>query len=743
MNSEKVNKIICDKLSQLTFTQYIKLLGEKPIINKGQKQEYDKVKVQYKLMKRYTNFLRKNNYKKEVEYNIANKEYGRQVAIGDSLQKLNRKIRGVLCLDTLTDYDIENAQPTILKELCKEKGLVCFNLEKYTSYREKVIEELQSELFLTREEVKNLIISCLFSETCIYNVGKKKIKNTYFLELQKEIKNIQEYFYINNPDLVLYLKKKGKTKNLKGSLLSHILATKENEILEYVINKFKCNVKIFDGFLSDHVHDIEEINNYCSLKYKVKWTKKDLNLDILEELLELDISDNILSFVGDSVKDIALYLLENKFTKLFICYDEFYFHNGNIWINKEKELKRLLKCEISKCDLYQETAKGFICINDNVKGVNDTYEFIINHTPRNDDLINNIWNNSINKLFYKNGYYDFKDGKFKNDNRDTTIYITKNLNMKSNPKIRKEIYDRILNPIFSENEIIRDSFLYEMSQTIAGNYQRKIWYCLEGVRNSGKGIISDCLFNSFQNYVSITNADNFIYKDSNGDSAKSLSFLTDFEFSRLVITQEISLKENGKTLLDGNRIKKFVSGGDKVEARKNYQDEKRFKLQCSLMLCCNDLPIRQPGDCNEFLKHYLFNSKFIGSNEEKKYDYIKYYEKDETLKSDFLIREEVINEFTLILLDHYNKKVELPKQEEEIEEADDTAKLFNMFEFTNKSSDKISNSDLYYSILEVHKIPFTKNKISRLLKSKGAKNITENNKRGFSCIKFKEEGDFN
>ena len=113
------------------------------------------------------------------------------------------------------------------------------------------------------------------------------------------------------------------------------------------------------------------------------------------------------------------------------------------------------------------------------------------------------------------------------------------------------------------------------------------------------------------------------------------------------------------------------------------------------------------------------------------------------LKSDFLIREEVINEFTLILLEHYNKKVELPKQEEEIEEADDTAKLFNMFEFTNKSSDKISNSDLYYSILEVQKIPFTKNKISRLLKSKGAKNITENNKRGFSGIKFREEGDFN
>lgn len=738
---EKVNKSICDKLSQLTFTQYIKLLGDKPFINKGQKAEYDKVKVQYALMKRYTNYLRKNDYKKEIEYNVANKEYGRQVAIGDSLQKLNRKIRGVLCLDTLTDYDIENAQPTILKELCKEKGLLCYNLEKYITHRKEILEELQSDFMLNREEIKNLLISVLFSDSKIEYLGKKKIKNTYFLELQKEIKNIQEYFYNNCSDLVLYLKKKGKTKNIKGSLLSHILATKENEILEYVISKFKCNVKIFDGFLSETDHNIEEINKYCSSKYNVTWCKKDLNLDILEELDNLDISENILSFVGDSVKDIALYLLENKFKKLFICYNEFYFHNGNIWINNEKELKRLVKCEISKCDLYIETPKGFYCINDNVKGVNETYEFIINHTPRNDDLINDIWKNTINKLFYKNGYYDFKDGKFKNDNRDTTIYINKNLDMKSNPKIRKEIYDKILNPIFSENEINRDSFLYEMAQTIAGNYERKIWYCLEGLRNSGKGIISDCLFNSFENYVSVTNADNFIYKDSNGDSAKSLSFLTDFEFARLVITQEISLKENGKTLLDGNRIKKFVSGGDKIEARKNYQDEKRFKLQCSLMLCCNDLPVRQPADCNKLLKHYLFNSKFIGENEEKEFDHIKYYQKDETLKSDFLVRNDVINEFTLILLDHYNKKVELPKLEEEVEEENDFKKLYNLFDFTQRESDKISNSELFVVVLDQMKIPFTKNKISRLLKAKGAKQINISNKRGFGGIRFKDCGD--
>lgn len=740
---EYVNKEVCDKLALITFGQYIKLVGYKEIENKSKKQEYDKVKNQYAMCRRYCKEQIRNNYKLYREYDITNKEYGRQFAVGDSLQRLNKKIRGVLGYDIYYDYDMKNAQPTLLRNMCTEKGINCSNLDKYVKYRDMVFEELQEQLEADRQEVKDLIISCIFSENTITTFNKKKIKSYYFKEFQKEIKEIQQKFFEDedNAKTIKVLKKRG-SKNIKGRLLSYILSTKENEVLEHVCSKFAHNVKIFDGFLSKNKYDITDINEYCKDKYDIEWGIKELDTDILEDLDDLDISNNPISYCGESILDIAMYLLKVKFNKLFICNGELYYHNGNIWFSKKEEIKRLIKCEISNCDLYRQCGDEFVCVNDNVKGVNDTFEFIYNHTPINDNLLDDIWNNTIRKLFFQNGYYDFNSRSFKTDNRDTLICIKRDLNMKSNPTIRKEIYDRILNPIFNNRNDTRDSWLYEMSQTLAGNYERKTWYCLEGMRNCGKGILSDFLTNSFQSYIQITNSENFLYKDSNTDSAKANSWLCDFSFSRLVITQEVSLKDGKRTFLDGNKIKKFCSGGDKIECRKNFQDEQRIRLQPSLMLCCNDLPDRKPNDCNEFLKHYIFNSKFVGEDEEQLLGDINYYKKDETLKSVFLANKEVQNEFILILLEHYDKHVSLPKQStvELEEEENDYKRLFSLFDFTNNDNDFVSNEDLMHYIQE-NDIAFTKNKLTRILTGKGAKADRYKGKRGLKGIVIKENND--
>ena len=737
---EYVNKEVCDKLSLLTFSQYINLVGDKEITNKSKKQDTDKVKNQYAMMKRYCRLQIKNNYKITREYFATNREYGRVYAEGDSLQRLNKKIRGALGNDIYYDYDMSNAQPTILKNLCEEKGINCSNLDRYVKYRNEVFEELQDQMGATKDEIKNLIITCIFSEKVLTVFNKKKIKAYYFIELQKEIKNIQNKIF-NNPeyqDTLKVLKKRGSN-NIKGRLLSYVLSKIENDILEYVGEKFSHNVKIFDGFLSKYKYDIKDINEYCKNKYNITWTEKQLDTDILETLEDLDVSNNPMSYCGESVLDISLFLLKNKFTKLFICNNELYYHNGNIWFNKKDEIKRLIKCEISNCDLYREVGDEFVCVNDNVKGVNDTYEFIFNHTPIEDNLLDNIWDNTVKKLFFKNGYYDFSDCTFKQDNRDTLIYIKRDLNMESNKSVRKEIFDRVLNPIFNGKEETLKSWLYEMAQTIAGNYERKTWYTLEGLRNCGKGILSDFLINSFQSYIQITNSDNFLYKESSADSAKANSWLCDFSFSRMVITQEIGLKDGSKTFLDGNKIKKFCSGGDRIECRKNFQDEQRIRLQCSLMLCCNDLPERKPNDCNEFLKHYIFTSKFVGEDEEQLLGDINYYKKDETLKSQFLNRKDVQNEFILILLEHYNQKVILPKQQEDIEEENDFKRLFDLFDFTGSLHDRIDNKELFSYVIDEKKCPFSKNKITRLLKGKGASPVLKNNSRGLGGLRFKKD----
>lgn len=393
-----------------------------------------------------------------------------------------------------------------------------------------------------------------------------------------------------------------------------------------------------------------------------------------------------------------------------------------------------IKKDISLCHLYVAQEKGVKCMNDNVKGVNELFDFVYNHVNVDDELINRIWENSKNRLYFKNGYYDFKDGKFKNDNRDTFIVIERDFNMEEDLEVQKEIYEKILNPIFGDDQNLIQSWLYEMSQCMAGNINRKNWYCLEGMRNCGKGVLTDALCNSFGRYMRVTNSGNFSYRENTADEAKGNSWLSGFEFARLVYTNEISLKENGRTYIDGNKIKKFCSGGDFIQCRQNFQNEKYIRLQCSLMICCNDLPERKPTDCNEKLIHYLFNSKFVNEHESQDIPGVKYYPTDETLKSQFLTREDVQNQFTLMIINSYNKPVAPPTNaKEELEEDNDYSKVFNLFEFTKNAKDRVSNKELE-SIIKVYNIPFTKHKVSRLLKNKGCQPY-KHKERGLSGLK--------
>ena len=51
-----------------------------------------------------------------------------------------------------------------------------------------------------------------------------------------------------------------------------------------------------------------------------------------------------------------------------------------------------------------------------------------------------------------------------------------------------------------------------MSRIIAGHIEDKRWILFQGLRNCGKGMISDMLKNSFESYIRTTNSGNFIIK---------------------------------------------------------------------------------------------------------------------------------------------------------------------------------------------------------------------------------------
>jgi phage/plasmid-associated DNA primase len=177
-------------------------------------------------------------------------------------------------------------------------------------------------------------------------------------------------------------------------------------------------------------------------------------------------------------------------------------------------------------------------------------------------------------------------------------------------------------------------YLYRIARIIAGHVEDKIWVLMQGLRNSGKGVLSDLLQNSLESYVKTTNSGNFKYKKTNVDEAKSLSWLVNCRFCRLIISQEIDISEK----INGEMLKKFSSGGDMIEARLNFSDEIVFKMQCSLMICSNDMPEIQPADAMEFCDEFQMKSKFIDStfDEKKKLNTYKYYDKDPLIKTEFL-----------------------------------------------------------------------------------------------------------
>ena len=71
------------------------------------------------------------------------------------------------------------------------------------------------------------------------------------------------------------------------------------------------------------------------------------------------------------------------------------------------------------------------------------------------------------------------------------LLVPRTLPLESNETIRAEIYEKVLNPIFSvtsedsDRAQLRDFWLQKAARAIAGEYLDKIWIVMEGLRDCG------------------------------------------------------------------------------------------------------------------------------------------------------------------------------------------------------------------------------------------------------------------
>lgn len=752
---EKVNLDIAKKLNLLTYAQFTELFNKS---TSKRHDDYD-IRGEYTKIKNYAKELCKSDNNLKVEYGfVENKDFGRLQSKTPSIQRLYNGFRGLLCDGVTYDLDMNNCHPHIIMNLCKKHKIPCYNIQKYIDNREPYLKAVMDELNISRAEAKALYLTCINKEHLTTKIKNKVIKNNDFIEFDKETSNIiNSLFDIYKKDFFKYVEK--AEYNQKGKLVNLVLCKIENEYLNKALEYLKSeNIEVctlmFDGcMIYKGDYDINNITKQLDKLFKkenIKWSFKEHNTELLDDLNSLDLKE-IDYYNASDIIELANYIIETKLKNKLIKHSgQYYLITDDIILTSMDDIKAQLYTIFSENEYYiQENGKEKL-ISKKHSQLNNLVESVLNLVKSSKtNFINEVWNDTLFKIYFQNGFYDFKQNQFiKTNQLKTFIKIERQFNEQSNKKIREQIYNKILNPIFSiinpEEDLVnvqlRDNFLYNISRAIAGHIESKQWILMQGLRDCGKSVISALIKECFQIYIEFTNVGNFVNKNLNTDSAKALSWILDYQFKRLAITQEVSLQD--KQGIDGSIIKKFCSGGDYINARKNNKDEVEFRIQSSLMICCNDFPEISPTDTMEFCREYQIKSKFVKEDypEESKLKTFSYFKADETIK-EFTKQKDVINEFLLIILEAYNNKVEYPKsikQElEAVEDEEDTTKLFNLFEFTNDKKDIITNDDLRIA-LKNNNVIFAIKKCKILLKTRGAQDYRNGATRGLNYIKFIE-----
>ena len=232
----------------------------------------DKEKLKYILdnndFDQEVNNLAKNYYdsldeigRKRIQYKQKYKCKNQYYRVGSCLSYLKKEIRNSIMPKNIKDIDMVNSHPVILLNLCQKNEITCNILKNYVENRDLILDSSGNN----RKSVKEMFLTILNGGFKEKYSDDNRINN-YWKLLEKEIIEIQKYFYSKDKR---YFE---KGFNYLGKNLSRIILDIENQILQIMINHFvikRVNVftleydglKIYSDGKSKHfsLNDLEKI----------------------------------------------------------------------------------------------------------------------------------------------------------------------------------------------------------------------------------------------------------------------------------------------------------------------------------------------------------------------------------------------------------------------------------------------------------------------------------------------------
>lgn len=575
-----------------------------------------------------------------------------------SLERLEKTLRHSLCSGLYWDIDMVNAQPSLLSQLSKRYGLKLNFLTQYENNRNEIIRKIMTELNMTRDEVKEWIIKCIFGS----NIPELKQLQLELKTLANELRNDYNDLY----DSVV----KTKEKNIIGTFLAYVAQSEETKCLKLMDEYFTKNGREVGVFCYDGcmvvVIEGESAFPVSLLKGCEKYIKSAIGYDVKLQIKEMKCSEE---FNNTSTKllrltDVDDVYMANKFISKM---------DGNIindndqgimifqpdigfWTNDVNTLRN----EIVKADLIEETMDGIV----NYSGYLYKQDIIIKLVPA---LLPSVKfcethiDKTIGKLLFKDGIYDMPTRTFSR-NFDKNLYFAGRID-RNFPEVRNEELIIKLNKIlfndpFKDNE--QDVGVYQkqlIARAIAGHYHDKFMIWAIGETNSGKGVQSEALLKCFETFVSTYTPNSLLYnKNSGADEAKKLSWVYAIHNSRISIGNEVRMALGMP--LDTSILKSLVSGGDLLPMRKNFKDEEYKKNRSILMYFCNDMPTFSSLDnaTIQRIKIYEYKLTFI----DKPMDQLESWERLAIPMKNLFDDDEYKNAYFWIIMDAYTTKCPSP-----------------------------------------------------------------------------------
>jgi len=252
-----------DKLN-ITNVKYLLSLSDDEWESNWDKKYSKKETKSY--LKQYRKLLHTilDTNEEEIERTYAMSGNNRLYAKG-GISLLERNLRNFIQHEDIMDYDMRNAQPTILLYLTKKANLPYVNLEYYCNNRDEVLSNCDFD-------GKNYVNYAMFEDKPKKS-GNQFIDAMFVEFLNNRDKLIDCYKDNLNPN------RKKNDKNPKGSSMSNILCYWECYILNSVIKRFPpkaINTLIFDGFYSTLPIPIENLDEWTK-EFGIKWKVKPLD----------------------------------------------------------------------------------------------------------------------------------------------------------------------------------------------------------------------------------------------------------------------------------------------------------------------------------------------------------------------------------------------------------------------------------------------------------------------------------